>query len=70
MPNISFLMVEYKNLNHNMVSVVVAIHNPVTERPLLLKDFSVFVSWTTLTVEGNKLSGTRLVSRMSNLTSN
>lgn len=69
MPNISFLKVEYKNLNHNTVSVVMAIHNPVTKRPLLLKDFNVFISWTTLTIEGNKLSGSKLVSRMSNLTS-
>lgn len=48
----SCLKVAYKNPNNDIVSVVMAIHNPVIKRPLFLKDFSVFISWTTLTVEG------------------
>lgn len=48
----SFLKVACKNLSHGIVSVVMAIHNPVRKRHLFLEDFRVFISWTTLTVEG------------------
>lgn len=39
-----FLREHIKNLNHDRVPVVMATHKPVSESPLLLKDFSVFLS--------------------------
>lgn len=48
----SFLKAAYMNLNYGIVSVDIAMHNPIRKRPLLLKDFSVFISWATSTVKG------------------